>query len=376
MPYRMGDLADQSSYDPFAAEQFVNPAVDAMGRGLAQTVMAPGQLMQPNPYQPGGAQASDPYASELASWYDDQRDKGAVDWGRDTAMQMAGPGLAVGAPVKAGEAVLGAGPIRAYHSSPYDFDKFKMSKIGKGEGEQVYGHGLYFSENPKVSGQGGEYWKSFLDRFPAHEHEAAVAYRKAGFDREKAAAAVDADMVRLRTSLETGSSDNFRTARIQGMLKEREDALNLLRGGGPVGPRTYEVNIKADPAQMLQWDRPLTEQPHVISAAERNAKFPALDDAQTGREFHREFVNDIYGGSGMNLKRAQAYVSSAMKDEGIPGIKYLDAGSRGAGTGSSNYVVFNPAIIDIMKKYGIAGLAPAGMGALAAQDAYQPDERM
>ena len=46
MPYRMGDLADQSSYDPFAAEQFVNPAVDAMGRGLAQTVMAKGPAHQ------------------------------------------------------------------------------------------------------------------------------------------------------------------------------------------------------------------------------------------------------------------------------------------------------------------------------------------
>ena len=94
---RMGDVADQSSYDPFAAEQFVNPVVDAMGRGLAQTVMAPGQLMQPNPYADGGAQSKDPYASELASWYDDQRDKGAVDWGRDTALGMIGsPGLAGG----------------------------------------------------------------------------------------------------------------------------------------------------------------------------------------------------------------------------------------------------------------------------------------
>ena len=37
---------------------------------------------------------------------------------------------------------------------------------------------------------------------------------------------------------------------------------------------------------------------------------------------------------------------------------------------SSNYVVFNPAIVDIMKKYGIA--APiGGMGALAAQDDYR-----
>jgi hypothetical protein len=38
---------------------------------------------------------------------------------------------------------------------------------------------------------------------------------------------------------------------------------------------------------------------------------------------------------------------------------------------TSNYVVFNPSIIDIMRKYGIAGAAPAGLGALAAQDQYR-----
>jgi hypothetical protein len=40
---------------------------------------------------------------------------------------------------------------------------------------------------------------------------------------------------------------------------------------------------------------------------------------------------------------------------------------------TSNYVVFDPKIVDIMKKYGIAGAAPA-MGALAAQDQYSPQE--
>ena len=39
---------------------------------------------------------------------------------------------------------------------------------------------------------------------------------------------------------------------------------------------------------------------------------------------------------------------------------------------SSNYVVFNPAIIDIMKKYGLAGLAPAGA---AAYGAAQQDQQ-
>ena len=39
----------------------------------------------------------------------------------------------------------------AYHGSPYQFDKFDMSKIGTGEGAQAYGHGLYFAENPDIA---------------------------------------------------------------------------------------------------------------------------------------------------------------------------------------------------------------------------------
>ena len=45
---------------------------------------------------------------------------------------------------------------------------------------------------------------------------------------------------------------------------------------------------------------------------------------------------------------------------GIPGIKYLDQGSRAAGQGSSNYVVFNDKLIDILRKYGLAGAAATG----------------
>jgi hypothetical protein len=50
-------------------------------------------------------------------------------------------------------------------------------------------------------------------------------------------------------------------------------------------------------------------------------------------------------------------VSQKMADAGIPGIKYLDQGSRGSGEGSRNYVVFNDRLIDIVKKYAVAGIA-------------------
>src|SRR6188768_1156238 len=64
-----------------------------------------------------------------------------------TTMMTGGVG---GVPAKAGEMALGSGPIkpiRAYHGSPHDFDRFDLSKIGTGEGAQAYGHGLYMAEN-------------------------------------------------------------------------------------------------------------------------------------------------------------------------------------------------------------------------------------
>src|SRR6185312_26485 len=72
------------------------------------------------------------------------------------------PGLipGVGPEAKAAETVAGklapeaaeaaiplASGIRAFHGSPYAFDKFDLSKIGTGEGAQAYGHGLYFAQN-------------------------------------------------------------------------------------------------------------------------------------------------------------------------------------------------------------------------------------
>ena len=41
--------------------------------------------------------------------------------------------------------------LTAYHGSPHKFDKFDMRKVGTGEGTQVEGHGLYFSESPGLA---------------------------------------------------------------------------------------------------------------------------------------------------------------------------------------------------------------------------------
>jgi hypothetical protein len=53
-----------------------------------------------------------------------------------------------------------------------------------------------------------------------------------------------------------------------------------------------------------------------------------------------------------DLAKNQEFAAKALRDAGIPGIRYLDAGSRGAG-GTSNYVVFDDALIDILTRNGV-----------------------
>lgn len=50
---------------------------------------------------------------------------------------------------------------------------------------------------------------------------------------------------------------------------------------------------------------------------------------------------------------------SRLEEVIISGVRYLDEGSRGAGEGSRNYVVFDDKLVDIARKYG---LLPLGVG--------------
>jgi hypothetical protein len=57
---------------------------------------------------------------------------------------------------------------------------------------------------------------------------------------------------------------------------------------------------------------------------------------------------------------SQAAASSALRNLGIQGIQYLDQMSRGSGEGTKNFVLFDPKIAEITKKYGLAGAAITG----------------
>jgi hypothetical protein len=156
----------------------------------------------------------------------------------------------------------------------------------------------------------------------------------------------------------------------------------------------YEVKINADPEHFLDWDKPLSEQHPKVQAAltpeaigltafgpvgpkgyygwadETGKRIgPSLRTGSPGPLFDPKATGqDIY----RTLHDNPTAAAEMLHKAGIPGIRYLDAGSRGAGEGSRNTVVFDPTSMEVIRRYGVAGLLG---GAAAAGSRVGADGR-
>ena len=290
--------------------------------------------------------------------------------------------LGVGAVPVVGDA-LGAGMkkgIRAYHGSPHDFDRFDMSKIGTGEGAQAYGHGLYFAENEGVARNyrdalgsrgatiGGKPVNTFL-----HPEEA-----KKIWDTESRAAGITDDVrqaVADKIDAGLGGAAILDDLTVDFYGQNYDEVARILQGNKG---RMYEVNIDANPDDFLDWDKPLSEQPEsavnmVREALKREGYLGPKDNgprqlqaAMKAWRMEKGGMSDTQMSALLTGRRSllggdEVEISKTLKEAGIPGIKYLDAGSRGAGDGSRNYVVFDDKLISIVRKYGVAALVASGV---------------
>lgn len=254
--------------------------------------------------------------------------------------------------------------IKAYHGSPHDFDKFDMSKIGTGEGAQAYGHGLYFAENEGVARSYRDQLSGATGNTQTPQGAADRAMGVANGDRDQAIAALEREIATMQEAAKGLPASHPFSKRIG---DEYIPALDLLKGGYKPGGSMYEVEINASPDDFLDWDKPLSEQQKgpVVQQMLRHRMIEPYEK-MTGVNAVGELgthYNQIFGRKGGN---PDADVSKALKRAGIPGIKYLDAGSRAKGDGSRNYVVFDDRLVKILRKYGL--LPPAMAAAYGAQD--------
>lgn len=304
------------------------------------------------------------------------------------------------------------GNIVAYHGSPHDFEQFDLGKIGTGEGAQAYGHGLYFAQNEGVA----KSYRDALSGSPGPANDVAKYWRTAaGDDKEKA--------VQMFTEFANGAQ-----------LKPHEiaETVKNIRDSGHM----YQVGINADPEHFLDWDKPIGEQHPVVQEAMQKLGIGKLaeDPAATAQSIYRLKVAKYWtsaasgdrdaavkmfgqfgqkeGLSPAEIGETSRYIANGstspevsltapkrgeqaykevvgpdtsheahaaavqqMKDAGIPGIRYKDAGSRNwtpDENATHNYVVFDPKNIAILKKYGLAGLGLGAAGLAGSAGGSQP----
>jgi len=270
-----------------------------------------------------------------------------------------------------------AGAIKASHGSPHAFEKFDFSKIGTGEGAQAYGHGGYFGQgfdSPVAKKYAEELANIDQNTGYSTAHlNAQHQVKRFGNDPEWAAEVV------------SGTMRNFDPKDPQ--YASLADTLKLIQSGDYAKPlategNLYNVELKwpdaakeaADPLgehHLLDWDAPYEQQPQNIqdlfaqtheSVVNKRTgireslrqKFAAQGKVApireqmspiTGQQLYDQIASELN-----SRKLASKYIDQ----QGIPGIRYLDQGSRSAGTGSSNYVMFDDRFPEIVSRNGVS----------------------
>jgi len=253
--------------------------------------------------------------------------------------------------------------IDVYHGSPHRFEEFDASKIGTGEGAQAYGHGIYLAENPEIA-------RDYQVRLSYDPEKMKIGGKQinAVYNQLQETAA---RMPPARAAGEYEKLDLIERLMMNNPVDEVEKAAAELSPATQkwfatqVKPsfETYGSFYKADLPdemvdRMLDWDKPLSEQPEFVQKAWadwRNSPQAQKLVKQMGsrglsaQDLEKTFGNPtgaamhkwIYEGFGSSKGGEMPKVAQFLKDKGLVGVKYQDAGSRGqGGSGTRNFVVF------------------------------------
>ncbi len=242
-----------------------------------------------------------------------------------------------------------------YHGTAATIDPavgFDDTKIGTGEGNQSFGYGHYIAENPSTA---GTYQARLATSSLAGVADARNAVKMAGGDSVKA----------YKQMIDMAADEQD-----AGLRMRMQKAAAVIKNGN-IGAGTgnkYTVHVPDEKVEaMLDHDKDMAEQPELLNkipqkdqqqlqkVLDDHGQDLELADLRGGqfrqvveRAFNEGYLD--YGDSmdGNAARQASQYLAS----KGIPGIKYLDQGSRAAAEGTHNFVVFNGKDISITHKNG------------------------
>lgn len=241
----------------------------------------------------------------------------------------------------------------------YPHGRFRMSQMGTGEGNQAYGPGMYTAEAERVA----KTYKSSLNPMQVRELTQMRGWLDELYEKHTN---LTEDLNRAKRMVDEGRLYPIAVERIHADINdvskqiERQTARIRDFSGLDKG-KMYETRIYAKPERFLDWDAigtPSFREP------------PALTKFVDAEMDKLKNIYDVSDPATRKLATENALRNPetmiALRDAGIPGVRYFDASSRARGQGTRNYVVFDENLMDIVRKYGIAGLTMGGVAASAA----------
>lgn len=268
-----------------------------------------------------------------------------------------------------GDATLGT--IKGYHGTPYRFEpvdhnpfgEFKDEAIGSGEGAQAYGWGHYVAGREGTAkyyqgagtadlgtiNVGGKEYKGLdtagiVDKaFPSIKEDTELSYpMQHALNTLRRGSNLEETVADLRYNYAHYPSDKI------------DEVERLLLSANPQVNKEgslYTIDIDLEPEQLLDWDAPLAQQPEAIrklveqlklesplSLGLRGMDLQKKDEQLSGNLVYRALSqlsssdDDLLKELGKQVKatglRGNRAASAVLAEAGIPGIKYLDQGSR------------------------------------------------
>ena len=283
--------------------------------------------------------------------------------------------------------------IRGYHGSPAKFDQFSDEFIGTGEGAQAYGRGHYLAE---VEDTAVDYRNQLTPRDYDYEEWLYAKYKEAEARQEYDT------MEMYERAMMYESPDEIRE--IYSDYDEDYQALadevaSEIEAYGPKRGYVYQTDVDAELDDLIDYDLPLSRQSQKVQ--EVMASFGITDPDLKGYQLYYKVIDPE-----TPVDQAPELATRTLNEAGIKGIRYADGLSRGrnyevrlstsrgpyrdtdpitagspdeaeriadeyrekgfkaevAETGTSNYVIFDPRIIDIAKRYNIPITEAAAVG--------------
>lgn len=271
------------------------------------------------------------------------------------------------------------GGIVVYHGTQHDVPNFDLQHVGEGEGAQAYGWGLYFAEEKGVAqsyrtaGTSGVFTvsESIIPGTSIDGKKNAEVSDVKALAREVS----DVSSFIVRSSdvayqqkvgeLYSDAAKRFIDKKEDWTKKEKQKFVSQAKklDGRVVREEfgnLYEVRLHVRQGELLDWDKTLDLQGPTIQHAVRSildeavaqgtdssrtsslaAEYKNYDFSEkTGEDFYRElqgllgsqskYAQMPYYASGENpIPDAAQTASETLKRHGIPGLFYLDGGSRG-----------------------------------------------